>query len=117
MANECPLYLEWIRQQACLACGHNPAGEAHHTGRSGMGQRPDDAQAVPLCHACHMALHDLRGPFRGFERRHVKAWEGMAVEVTWLRAGVTVNVRLRGTNVREFENRLRAALEPPDETA
>jgi hypothetical protein len=29
-----------------------------------------------------MALHDLKGPFRGFERRHRYAWEAMVLAAT-----------------------------------
>lgn len=75
-------YLTWLRRQPCLGCGIEPAGEAHHVGRHGMAQKPPDDQAIPLCHACHMALHDLRGPFRGFEKRHIKTWEAMALTVS-----------------------------------
>ncbi len=75
-------YLAWVRRQPCLGCGREPAGEAHHTGRHGIGQKPPDGQAVPLCAECHMALHDLTGPFRGFERRHRKAWEELVLTAT-----------------------------------
>lgn len=75
-------YVAWIRQQPCLGCGRDPAGEAHHTGRHGVAQKPPDDQAVPLCRACHQSLHDLTGPFRGFERRHRKAWEALVLAAT-----------------------------------
>ncbi len=75
-------YLSWIRRQPCVGCCTEPAGEAHHTGRHGVAQKPPDEQAVPLCHACHMALHDLTGPFRGFEKRHLHAWEALVLAAT-----------------------------------
>lgn len=29
-----------------------------------------------------MALHDLTGPFRGFERRHLHVWEALVLAAT-----------------------------------
>lgn len=77
-----PSYLSWVRRQPCLGCGVEPAGEAYHTSRHGVAQKPPDEQAVPLCGACHQSLHDLTGPFRGFERRHRKAWEALVLMAT-----------------------------------
>lgn len=75
-------YLSWLRRQPCVGCRREPAGEAHHTGQHGLAQKPPDEFAVPLCHECHMALHDLKGPFRGFEKRHRHAWEAMVLAAT-----------------------------------
>lgn len=81
-----PSYLTRIRCQPCVGCGTDPAGEAHHTGRHGVGQKPPDECAVPLCRICHQSLHDLKGPFRGFEKRHLHAWEAMVLAATRSRA-------------------------------
>jgi hypothetical protein len=83
VANEFPAYLAWVRTLPYCACGKQPAGSVHHTGRSGMGQRPHDSMAVPLCQVCHVEeLHAAKGWARGFEKRHVKAWERLALEAT-----------------------------------
>lgn len=50
-------YLAMVRQMPCLCCGVEPAGEAAHvrfscaaSGRSsGMGKKPRDRDALPLC--------------------------------------------------------------------
>ncbi len=53
-------YLAWIREQPCYQCGAQ--AEPHHIiGRgsmSGMGMKAPDYTAVPLCHQCHMAMHN-----------------------------------------------------------
>ena len=53
-------HLEAIRQCPCLACGIDPAGEAAHIRmtrpgkpNAGVGRKPDDRWAVPLCRDCH----------------------------------------------------------------
>jgi hypothetical protein len=33
-----------------------------------------------------MALHDLKGPFRGFEKRHLRTWEVLVLAATRSRA-------------------------------
>ncbi len=55
-----PSYLDLVRQLPCLRCGMEPSEAAHvrmqsgaHGKRSGMGKRPDDKYALPLCAACH----------------------------------------------------------------
>ena len=62
----CPEYLKWLRGCACWACGAN-AGRmeaAHYRGsdvpaedRGGVGLKPADCWAVPLCHDCHALQH------------------------------------------------------------
>lgn len=60
-----PDHLACIRRLPCTACGLEPCGEAAHVRmqsgaygkRSGMGVKPDDRFAVPLCHPCHMEQH------------------------------------------------------------
>lgn len=47
-------YLDYIRSLPCLNC--NKPAEPHHLrelGDGGMGLKPPDTQAVPLCRECH----------------------------------------------------------------
>ena len=53
-------YLDQIRQLPCLKCGMDRCEAAHlrmqsaaHGKRSGIGKKPDDRWAVPLCAGCH----------------------------------------------------------------
>lgn len=56
-----PSYLALIRALPCLKCGLEPCGEAAHVRlncaalgkRTGVGEKPDDRWAVPLCGSCH----------------------------------------------------------------
>ena len=63
-------FLRFLRQRACVACGfagsflipidpaHIRAASAEHGKRYvGMGERPDDRFATPLCRTCHDAQH------------------------------------------------------------
>lgn len=65
-----PGYLKWLRTQRC-ACGclQGPpcdaahlraSSRAHDKPMSGMGMKPDDKWALPLCHIHHMAQHFSR---------------------------------------------------------
>lgn len=80
MANEDPDRLAWIRTLPCCAPGA-PSGcysrtEAHHAGKSGMGQRPHDDTAIPICMGHHVpCLHGIAGPFKGWTRADLRAWE------------------------------------------
>lgn len=53
-------YLVWLRSQPCIRCS-NPYTEAHHTSSGGMGIKGSDYDAIPLCHNCHMAVHQKYG--------------------------------------------------------
>lgn len=55
-------HLKLIRQCFCLNCGIDPCGEAAHVRlssaahgkrKTGIGQKPADKWAVPLCPGCH----------------------------------------------------------------
>jgi hypothetical protein len=56
-----PYYLHFVRQCPCLYCGMQPAGEAAHVRfasgahhkASGMGMKPPDRWALPLCGEHH----------------------------------------------------------------
>ena len=53
-------HLRLVAQQPCLVCGRLPA-HAHHLKflePRGLGLKPSDAFAVPLCRLHHRALHD-----------------------------------------------------------
>jgi hypothetical protein len=64
-------YLALIRQLPCLSCGMEPCGEAAHIRlqsaphgkREGMGRRPSDRWATPICGSDHRegpnALHKI----------------------------------------------------------
>ena len=58
-----PVYLAQIRELPCLSCDTDPAGEAAHLRLSApgkpnaLGQKPDDAFALPLCAQCHRRQH------------------------------------------------------------
>lgn len=60
-----PLYLAFIRGQPCLHCGL--PGEAHHIQYAqprALGRKTGDQFVVPVCHACHMKLHNEGVPER-----------------------------------------------------
>lgn len=57
-------YLKKLRAAPCLKCGLTPCREAAHLRMAGpgkenpgMGNKPDDCWALPLCHDCHMIQH------------------------------------------------------------
>jgi hypothetical protein len=65
-------YLEMIRELRCVICGSPRHVDAAHIRYAdaaackpitGMGIRPDDKWALPICHSHHMQQHD-----RGAER-------------------------------------------------
>ena len=62
MKRKDPMYLAWVREQACVGCGA-PAPSAPHHPRgymygSGMSLKAPDSLAVPVCKKCHDAYHD-----------------------------------------------------------
>lgn len=84
----CPGHLQWVRGCECVIEGLQPDGvplgdsrwnahhicegkiEAHHVREGdhghGMGLKPDDSSAVPLCSAAHKRGHDMG--WKTFER-------------------------------------------------
>lgn len=62
-----PDYLARIRQCPCLYCSLEPAGQAAHVRRQsgvhnkrgGLGKKPADKWAVPLCAEHHMLQHQV----------------------------------------------------------
>jgi len=58
-------YLASIRGQPCLQCGS--PGEAHHIQYAqprALSRKSGDQFVVPLCHPCHMKLHNDGMPER-----------------------------------------------------
>jgi hypothetical protein len=55
-------HLVFVRQLPCVACGKTAPSEAAHvrTGTDGgVGLKPADRYAVPLCAACHAKQHQI----------------------------------------------------------
>src|SRR5215467_2677145 len=55
-------HLTFVRQLPCVACGEAAPSEAAHvrTGTDGgVGVKPGDRYAVPLCAACHTKQHRI----------------------------------------------------------
>jgi hypothetical protein len=53
-------HLSFVRQLSCVACGKAAPSDAAHvrTGTDGgVGNKPGDRYAVPLCTACHAKQH------------------------------------------------------------
>jgi DNA recombination protein Rad52 len=80
-------HLRRVAQQPCLICGRLPA-QAHHLKflePRGLGLKPSDAFAVPLCRLHHRALHD-EGNEEAWWQQHKIDPVGEA-ERLWLGAG------------------------------
>ena len=61
-----PIYLAMVRQMPCLGCNDEPSEAAHvrmqsgtHNKHGGMGKKPHDKWATPLCRDCHREQHRL----------------------------------------------------------
>ena len=85
----CQSHLQWVRGCECAIAGLRPLGcaegpgswrtphicegriEAHHVREGdhgqGMGQKPDDSTAVPLCSSAHKGGHQMG--WKSFERK------------------------------------------------
>lgn len=65
--------------------GCRGAIEAHHAGRRAKGQKAPDDTCIPMCRAHHrgddIGITRYRGPFAGWPRGAVKAWELAMVDV------------------------------------
>lgn len=60
---ECPAFLAFVRRRQCCACGAPAPSQAAHVRfgnpaigkrNSGIGEKPSDCWAVPLCADCHL---------------------------------------------------------------
>lgn len=74
-------HLQFLRSLPCLVCQNNISTEAAHIRMSdasvgkfnpGVGAKPSDMYAVPLCGDCHREQHAV-----GNERRY---WEGKGID-------------------------------------
>jgi putative HNHc nuclease len=61
-----PVYLAMVRTLPCLGCGDEPSEAAHvrmqsgaHNKHGGMGKKPHDKFALPLCRDCHREQHRI----------------------------------------------------------
>jgi hypothetical protein len=61
-------HLEFVRQLPCVICGDDCTveaahvryhDEAHGKRQCGMGEKPDDKWALPLCGQCHREQHAI----------------------------------------------------------
>lgn len=60
---ECPAFLAFVRRRPCCACGAPAPSQAAHVRmgeprlgkrNAGIGEKPSDRWAVPLCAPCHL---------------------------------------------------------------
>lgn len=51
-------YLDWLKTQPCAACAHPHGCDPSHHGRHGVGTKPSDLGAIPLCRRCHDFWHN-----------------------------------------------------------
>jgi hypothetical protein len=70
----CASHLQWVRGFVCAAhqsgeCeGRTEAHHAREGANGGMGLKPDDTTAVPLCAFHHAEIHRIG--WQSFEKRH-----------------------------------------------
>lgn len=66
---ECPAFLEFVRTKPCCACNRHPPSQAAHLrmgnleiGKrpTGIGEKPSDRWANPLCADCHLDAPDAQ---------------------------------------------------------
>ena len=53
-------YLIKLSEMKCCFCRMTPCGEAHHIRKGtngGMGLKPSDCYAIPICRSCHILIH------------------------------------------------------------
>lgn len=81
-------YRAWLLRQPCccqpcvgtVIIHHSTVGETERHGKSlggrrGKGQRASDAAGMPLCNRHHGNFHDLKGPFKGWEKPALRQWQ------------------------------------------
>lgn len=78
---ECPAFLAFVRRKPCSACGAPPPSQAAHLRMTdaahpekrpvGIGEKPSDQWANPLCSNCHLDAPDSQhnGSERAFWSR------------------------------------------------
>jgi len=87
-----PEYLAWLRTRSCVACGWDGGCDPSHHGRHGIGLKPSDHSAVPLCRRCHNHWHSTGKVFGQdhLDRDQTRAW--LAKQVAAQRAAFTGDV-------------------------
>ena len=67
-------YLTFVREHPCIRCGKRET-QAHHESfhNSGIGTKPSDSYAIPLCIQCHLERHSQGKQtfWDGFDVRNV----------------------------------------------
>lgn len=85
MAGEDPPLTARLRRTPCCSC-NGACGDVHHPTQfrwknpGQKGRRAHDCFALPMCHGCHMALHALSGPFKGWSGDYLRSWERSQLE-------------------------------------
>ena len=86
-------YLKFVREHVCVFCGSPRDIHAHHHGRKrtgGIGVKPCDLRAVPLCPTHHREWHD-RGAVHPFDSRDTRAALDSAI-IELLREALVIGV-------------------------
>lgn len=71
-------YLDWIKTIPCCICLKPPLSDPHHVnedGKGGKGIKCSDYRAIPLCHKCHVDIHQLGK--RSFAVEHAANYEDL----------------------------------------
>lgn len=99
----------WVRSQSCCCREPQPhidgvlyafeqdrcqwGVQAHHAGdrfEEGDGYRGDDDTVIPLCKRHHDLLHARRGPFLGWSKPTMRAWQDAWIAVFRARYAVVL---------------------------
>jgi hypothetical protein len=48
-----PLYTQFVKRFACVACGSTRQVDPCHTGAHALSQKASDTSVIPLCRKCH----------------------------------------------------------------
>jgi hypothetical protein len=75
MAGEDDEYRAWLETLPCCMCLVVGQSTVHHRTGAGGALRDHDHNGMPMCHRCHMDLHDLRGRFSGWTKRWLRDWQ------------------------------------------
>ncbi len=83
-----PGYLTFLRVRPCRAPGlpTHAGGDSHRLRHDARGNSlgahlKDDSRAISLCRPHHQDLHARTGPFAGWSRDRLQAWENEQVAV------------------------------------
>lgn len=92
-------YMVWIKSLGCMLGGAwpqagkqirpqvTPCGgpiEADHAGDRGVGRKAPDSTCIPLCRNHHGQRTDMRGAFRYFKAKDMRAWRHGAIQLVQL---------------------------------